>query len=289
MLINQCINPTVVGGDANNSTNTERSLPLSKIAYFAIMNNHFFKAILFSFLVVSASSKAQTFYGYVTPQFQKIKSASFNKFITGYEAVQKNQLTDGRVKNGTGTGFAIGIGISNAPNNNNIFSLEYSRSSDQYSAAFVQGGVRKFALQNNYISFNFGFPIGDVENDAFLIVMPEFGAGLGNAIVVSSYKQGATPVNSSALDGRYKSFHGNLMGGATVIFNFGGVGLKASARYNLPMFPTGLKDKSKPYGTDRLPVDYSAWTVNPSDYMGSEVKDDFKYFQLGLGICVLLN
>jgi hypothetical protein len=62
------------------------------------------------------------------------------------------------------------------------------------------------------------------------------------------------------------------------------MGVRAGFNYNISIFPIRLDDADKDSDYDSLPQDFATYAVNPSNYMGEEVKDDFRYFKFGLGI-----
>lgn len=223
---------------------------------------------------------------YISPSYQHIRSASFSRFTSGYAVVNNAELSD-ELNEQPGIGFNVGFGLQ-ATNSIAILGVEYSRAKSAAMFRFRNNAERKFTLHSNLLIFKFMLPIGDVEESPFFGLI-DLGAGLGRAVINSTFTQGNTPINSSALDGKYTGFHGEVSAGLSLVYRFGPLGIKASCLRNWSMFPTRLDDQNKDMDYDSLPQDYASYVVNPERYMGAEVKDDFKYFTFSLGVVLVVN
>ena len=237
-------------------------------------------------LLCFTALRAQVGIAYFNPTFQQIGSKSFSAFAESYRALNSSNLKSFNISQ-PGVGFTIGGGIADV-NSGFVLGLDYSRSKSKAEFNFNDNGRRYFSLHSNLLVFKFMIPLGDVEENRFLGLI-DFGAGLGRAVIKSDFEQGSTPINSSALDGKYTGFHGEVSGGLSLMYMFGVVGVKANCSYNLSFFATRLDDKNKDMDIDSLPQDVAAFALNPSTYAGEEVKDDFRYLKFGLGVVVVLD
>ncbi|MCA6365176.1 MAG: hypothetical protein IM638_19245 [Bacteroidetes bacterium] len=243
--------------------------------------------ILTSFLLLQLLSlKAQVGIAYINPNFQQINSKSFNAFANSYVATNGFALSSYDFSQ-TGTGFTIGGGIA-ASNSPIILGMEYSRAKSTAEFNFTNKAQRYLSLHSNLLNFKFMIPVGDFGENRFLGLI-EFGAGLGRAVIKSEFQQGTTPINSTALDGKFTSFHGEVSGGFSLMYMFGPLGLKASCSYNMSLISSRLDDKDKEMDYDSLPQDFGAFILAPAAYTGEEVKDDFRYLKFGLGVVVILD
>jgi hypothetical protein len=240
----------------------------------------------FGLLLNAEPLNAQVGIAYLNPNYQQIGSKSFAAFAESYRALNSANLKSFSLSQ-PGIGFTIGGGIA-ATNSAAILGIEYSRSKSKAEFNFNDNGRRYLSLHSNLLVFKFMIPLGDVEENRFLGLI-DFGAGMGRAVIKSDFEQGSTPINSSALDGKYTGFHGEVSGGLSLMYMFGIVGVKASCSYNLSFFATRLDDKNKDMDFDSLPQDVAAFALNPSTYTGEEVKDDFRYLKFGLGVVVVLD
>jgi hypothetical protein len=233
-------------------------------------------------ICTSTLLKAQIVIGYIHPNFQTIKSKSFEKFAKSYASANGNVLRDYDIAK-PGTGLTIGAGFS-FEDNPIVWVVEYSRS--RSSAVFERndGGQRNLSLHSNMLNGRWNILLGEYESNTINGLL-DLGVGIGRAVVKSSYTQGSSPVNSAALDGKYTGFHGELSAGLSVVYMLTDfMGVRAGFNYNISIFPIRLDDADKDSDYDSLPQDFATYAVNPSNYMGEEVKDDFRYFKFGLGI-----
>ena len=228
-------------------------------------------------------------YAHINPVFQNIKSKTFATFLDEYKQVHQPLLSAEGVKPSLGNGWSVAAGYIEG---NAILGIEYVRAKQNYTAFFANGGERKFSLCNNLFMFNFGLAgrlFGEGDGHSMFII-PELGAGLGNAKIVSTYKQGNTNVNSDLLDGVYKGFHAKVNGGMRLAYTIQGIGINVGAKYHLPMFPLELTDKNKNFiEDDRLATNFKAWSSNPGQVLPEGVKDDFKYWQFSIGLVLIVS
>ncbi len=266
------------------------SPPLKIINFSVIYPNLIPRKMIYKTTTLAAffliQLNAQTGIAYLNPNFQQIGSKSFDAFTQSYLAVNAGNLSSFNTSQ-PGIGFTIGGGIA-ASNSSAILGVEYSRSKSKAEFNFNNNARRYFSLHSNLIAFKFMIPLGDVEENRFLGLI-DFGAGMGRAVIKSNFEEGNTPINSSALDGKYTGFHGEISGGLSLMYMFGPVGIKAGCSYNLSAFAIRLDDKDKDADFDSLPQDFAAYSINPSVYAGEEVKDDFRYLKFGLGVVVVLD
>lgn len=242
--------------------------------------------ILFCLIVGSSSLKAghNGLYAHFSMHTQNFKSKSFSQFLESYTALNKNLLENGKVNQGLGTGWSLGVGSCAG---NIIVGVEINRSRQAYTGKFLNSNVRNFSTHKNLFSFLLGGVIGEPGENK-LLVIPDLVAGLGSAYIRTDFEVNNGTNTTSALKGKYKTFHGNIAPGLSLAYSFGEVSLKAGARYNVPLFPTFLQNKDYEYGFDRIPQDYSTWVINPGNYMGEEVKDDFKFWQYSIGVAIIV-
>lgn len=242
--------------------------------------------LLFALSTVVYSLRAQVAIAYFNPNYQTIGSKSFQNFASSYASVNANVLSDWDSER-PGVGWTIGIGMGGT--DHATMGLEYSRSKSFAEFNRTDGGQRKFSLHSNMLNFRTNILIGNY-NAGTINGMIHLGAGMGRAVIKSSYTQGSTSVNSAALDGKYTGFHGEISAGLSLVFMFSDyIGIKAGCTYNTSMWPIRLDDKEKDMDYDSLPQDFATYSQGPTYYVGEEVKDDFRYLQFRLGILVLTH
>lgn len=236
---------------------------------------------------------AQQFSAYIGPQFQNLKSSSFNQFGSSYNNRFAKDLKSGGLNPRLGNGMLVGISFGtlsgNVDNKIASFALEYSRASQVQRAEFIDGAVRNFKLKNNYTAFNFGLNFGIPLHEAeafthYLYIKTEVGLGLGSSKILASFNKGSSGKTDLDISGTYKTFSGNAMAGISVCYLSHYVGIKLYTRYNTQMFAGPLLNKAKPTGEDRLYTDVSNYN---SGIIGPEVRNNFKYMQYG--ICLLFG
>lgn len=246
-----------------------------------------FIIIFFSFLI-SKSSFSDIPYFYIKPQFQQFNSTSFNQFLSSYGEVNKSLLKDNSLTKKLGTGLSLGLGL--AYDNRFMSSFEYSRSSSIYTFDYTNGANRRFKYKNNHIMFNFGVGIGtrlsNEDEEELILFVPEFGIGIGNSRIVSSFDQGSSYLELKYIEGTYKTFNGQINAGLSFIYSKKIFGVKASAKYNSSMFPTTLINKSKETGKDRLYLDVKNYNTKT---IGDAVENDLKYWQFSVGLFININ
>ncbi|MFM2016455.1 MAG: hypothetical protein RL007_111 [Bacteroidota bacterium] len=222
---------------------------------------------------------------YVYPNFQTIKSKTFTRFADSYAAANSSQLRT--VKPSTpGVGFTIGAGFA-FEDNPILWVVEYSRAKS--SASFIRndGGERNLSLHANMLNGRWNIILGEHEANTLNGII-DLGLGIGRAVIKSSYVQGSSPVNSAALDGKYTGFHGELSGGLGLAYMLTDyIGIRANCSYHLSIFPIRLDDADKDTDYDSLPQDFASYSMSPPNYIGEEVKDDFRYFKFAVGIVLL--
>lgn len=252
---------------------------------FLFSKKYFF---LFLSFLISKSSFSEIPYFYIKPQFHQFQSKSFNQFLSSFEQVNKSILKENALTKKLGTGLSFGLGL--AYDNRFMSSFEYSRSSNIYTFDYANGAYRRFKYKNNHIIFNFGVGIGtklsNEDEEELILFVPEFGIGLGNSRVVSSYDHGSSYIELKYIEGTYKTFNGQINAGLSFIYSKKIFGIKASAKYNSSMFPTTLKNNKKETGEDRLYLDVKNYNTKT---IGDAVENDLKYWQYSLGLFININ
>jgi hypothetical protein len=243
-------------------------------------------SLLSLFSCFATSLHAQVGLAYIQPTYQLIQSKSFSAFANSYAAVNGASLSSWKTDQ-MATGFTIGGGISST-NSPILLGIEYSRAKSRAEFNFNNNARRSFSLHANMLNFKSYAVIGNLEQFPFAGML-EFGIGMGRAVIKSDFEQGDTPINSAVLDGKYTGFHGEVSAGLSLLYMFGPVGLKATCTYNLSFFATRLDDKEKESDFDSLPQDFTSFVTAPDQYIGEEVKDDFRYLKYGLGVILVLD
>jgi len=234
--------------------------------------------------------RAQLFSVYGGPQFQNIKSKTFEQFRSSYNTEFVDDLkVDGlspRLGRGMLLGLSFGVLSGAVEDNPSSFALEYSRSSQVQRAKFTDGAVRDLKMKNNVFSFNVGlnFPIALHDGDEFthfLYIKPEVGIGMGSSKILSSFTTGSSGKMDLDISGEYKTISGNVMTGLSITYLAHYVGVKFYARYNAQMFAGPLLNKERETGEDRLYRDVKMYN---SGFIGDEVRNDFRYMQYGISL-----
>lgn len=233
---------------------------------------------------------AQPFSAYIGPQFQNLKSSTFKAFSNSYNDYFAKDLKSGGLSPRLGSGMLVGISFGtlsgNVENNVVSFGLEYSRSSQVHRAEFVDGAERTLKLKNNFAAFIFGLNFGiklheSEEYSHYLYIKPEMSIGIGSSKALASFTKGSSGKIDLDIDGTYKTISGNAMAGLSISYLAHYVGIKLYTRYNTQMFPGPMLNKAKPTGEDRLYTDVKNYN---SGFIGSEVRNNFKYMQYGISL-----
>jgi hypothetical protein len=117
---------------------------------------------------------------------------------------------------------------------------------------------------------------------------PEFGISLGQDKIISSFSAGTGSFNPDALNGTFDAgLSGKFYAGLGAAVGAERFKVMGRIQYFFPIASSELDDDDKvisDYGTHFIPVDYPAWITDPVDYSGPTVEDDFKLFNITLGI-----
>ncbi|MDP2176748.1 MAG: hypothetical protein Q8K70_12635 [Bacteroidota bacterium] len=231
-------------------------------------------------------SKAQTFDAPALiisagPTFQNIKSESFNQFQKNYIAYYANSID--KTKYAPGTGFYFQINI--AP----YFNTEYTTHSSKKEILFKNGDKMGFNFKSRQWRLNFGFGIGELEDDQ-ICFKPELGLGFGRNHLECNFQTSNSQAMDLLLDGKYRDGNIFLNLGLAVHVkpSDSPIGFKAYLRQNWTILAFEMTDDSKPFLEDRIPIDYVAWRNTPKgDYLGDAVKGNFRFFEVGLGLSLI--
>lgn len=216
---------------------------------------------------------------------QRIYSKSYNKFENNYMNYHSNKID--KSKNIFGSGFYIQANFSPFP----LANLEYSNHNSSKEIVFKNGDKMKFKFSQNLFRINMGINLGDFEDVGF-IIKPEFSLGFGTSKLKVEADLTDKNDKDNTLAKKYKEGSMVMTLGINFIYKRedSPLGFKAYIRQNwTPITGNMMADG---YNGELL-VDYAYWrNTNSSDiwrYGGDYVKDDFRFLEIGLGICLIVS
>lgn len=213
--------------------------------------------------------------------FQNIKCKSFNQFQDNYIHYYGNNIN--KTKYTPGLGFHLQINV--AP----YFNNEYTTHNSQKEILFKNGDKMSFKFKSKQWRLNFGFGIGDLEDDQ-ICLKPELGLGFGRNHLECNVQTNNLQAKDLLLNGKYRDGNIFLNLGLAVHLkpSDSPLGFKAYLRQNWTILAFAMLDESKPSFEDRIPIDYVAWrNTAKGGYIGNAVKGNFRFFEVGFGLSLI--
>jgi len=243
------------------------------------------KPLLILLMLISLGAAAQNSISiYPVLAFTKTNSESFSQFLDSYSAYNSQYITE--KSDGTRPGMGFGIGIRAVLYGHLLIPFEYNTLRSSAEVKFNDGSIRSFDFRSGGILFGMGYSIPAVSKPFYMY--PEFGISLGQDKIISSFSAGTGNFNPSALNGNFDSgLSGKFYAGVGAAVGTERLKVMGRFQYFFPIASSELDDDDKAtsdYGTHFIPVDYPEWITDPVDYFGPTVEDDFKLFNISVGI-----
>ncbi len=239
-------------------------------------------SLLILFSLGAAAQNSISIYPILT--FAKTNSGSFSRFLDSYSSYNSQYISE--KPSGTKPGIGYGIGIRAVLADHLLIPFEYNTLRSSAEVKFDDGSIRSFDFRSGGFQFGMGYSIPAVSAPFYLY--PEFGISLGKDKIISSFSAGTGNFNPSALNGTFASdLSGKIYAGLGAAFGIERVKVMGRFQYFFPIASSELDDGDKvlsDYGTHFIPVDYPTWISDPVDYYGPTVEDDFKLFNITVGI-----
>lgn len=246
----------------------------------------YIKRFLFSglvFLLFSCAAVAQSASVYLHPNFQTIRSTSFENFATAYNRFLSTDIISEINPDQVGVGWGIG-GMINSEAGLKI-GLEYNKVRSKFAATFEDGAVRDFKISDGGVSLCFGYSPGEFTKLFYLY--PVVGVTIGQNKLISSYTPGTNNFDGAFLNGKYKSIALKYNLGVNMAIGADHLKLLVKVHYVSKSLREDLVDNEKNLNVvenGKIGQDYADFAVDPYTYSGKYLENDFRGFRFSLGV-----